>query len=142
MSTESQLKARVREAWHEAWDKGNVDALDGLLADDFTRTTQGSDTSLSAAAFKDMILATRRAFPDLTTSIDDLVEEGDQVAIFWTSTGTHRDELLGVPATNRRVTTYGSNLCKVVNGKLSHERVTWDHSHLLSALGISTVRHD
>ena len=47
---ESQLKTRVREAWHEAWDKGNVDALDGLLADDFARTTQGSDTSQSAAS--------------------------------------------------------------------------------------------
>jgi steroid delta-isomerase-like uncharacterized protein len=139
MTTESQLKTRVREVWHEAWNKGNVDALDGLLTDDFARTTQGSDTSLSAAAFKEEILAARRAFPDLTTSIDDLIEEGDRVAIFWTSTGTHRDELLGVPATHRRVTTYGSNLCTVRDGKLSHERVTWDSRHLLAALGISTV---
>lgn len=142
MTTESQLKTRVREAWHEAWDKGNVEALDGILTDDFARTTQGSDTSLSVAGFKEEILATRRAFPDLITSIDDLIEEGDRMAIFWTSTGTHHDELLGVPATNRRVTTYGSNLCTVRDGKLSHERVTWDPRHLLAALGISTVGHD
>ncbi len=102
MTTESQLKTRVREAWHEAWDKGNVDALDGLLAATFTRTTEGSDTSLSAAEFKEEILATRRAFPDFTTTIDELVEDGDQLAIFWTSRGTHRDELHGIPTTNRR----------------------------------------
>ena len=121
MTTESQLKTRVREAWHEAWDKGNVDALDALLADDFARTTQGSDESLSAAAYKEQILQTRRAFPDLTTSIDDIVEDGDQLAIFWTSRGTHRDELHGIPTTNREVTTSGSNLCTVVDGRLSSE---------------------
>jgi steroid delta-isomerase-like uncharacterized protein len=142
MTTQSQLKTRVREAWHEAWDKGNVDALDGLLAADFARTTQGSDKSLSAAELKEEILATRRAFPDLTTSINDIVEDGDQLAIFWTSRGTHRDELLGIPTTNREVTTSGSNLCTVVDGRLSSERVTWDTRHLLTAMGISTVRHD
>ena len=142
MAMESQFKARVRQVWHEAWDEGNVDALDELLADDFERTTQGSDTRLSAAEFKEEILATRRAFPDLTTSIESLVEEGDLVAVFWSSSGTHRDELLGVPATHRRVTTYGSNLCTFSNGKLSREQVTWDPRQLLTALGISTVRHD
>ena len=49
MTTESQLKTRVREAWQQAWDEGNVDALDGLLAENFQRVTRGSDTSLSAA---------------------------------------------------------------------------------------------
>ena len=142
MTTESQLKTRVREAWHEAWDKGNVDALDGLLADEFRRVTQGSDTPLSVDAYTEQILQTRRAFPDLTTSIDDIVEDGDQLAIFWTSRGTHRDELHGIPTTNRQVTTSGSNLCTVVDGRLTSERVTWDTAHLLTALGISTVRHD
>jgi steroid delta-isomerase-like uncharacterized protein len=142
MTTESQLKARVREAWHEAWDKGNVDALDGLLADDFQRITHGSEAPLSAAEYKEQILQTRRAFPDLTTSIDDIVEDGDRLAIFWTSRGTHRDELLGIPTTNRVVTTSGSNLCTIVGGRLRSERVTWDTRHLLTALGISTVRHD
>lgn len=142
MTTESPLKDRLRRVWHEAWDEGNVDALDGLLADGFTRITQGSPTPLSAADFKEEIRATRRAFPDLVTTIDDVIEEGDRIAIFWTSTGTHQGELLDVPATRRRVVTYGSNLCTVADGKLTHERVTWDPRQLLSALGISTVRHD
>jgi len=128
--------------WHEAWDEGNVDALDELLTDGYTRLTQGSDSALTAAEFKQEILATRQAFPDLVTTIDDIVQDGDRVAIFWSSSGTHRGELLGVPATRRRVVTYGSNLCTVADGKLTHERVTWDPRHLLSALGISTVRHD
>lgn len=142
MTTDSPFKAHLRQVWHEAWDEGNVDALDGLLAEGYTRLTQGSDSGLTAAEFKREILATRQAFPDLVTTIDDIVQDGDRVAIFWSSSGTHRGELLGVPATRQRVVTYGSNLCTVADGQLTHERVTWDPRHLLSALGISTVRHD
>ena len=147
MAGSSELKARVREAWREAWDKGDVDALDEVLAPDFVRVTHGSATPLSAAAYKEQILRTRRAFPDLATSIDHIVEDGDQLAIFWTTTGTHRDELHGIPSTNRTVTTFGSNLCTVVDGRVRRESVTWDTRQLLTALGISdlgssTVRHD
>jgi len=142
MATETPLKTRLREAWSEAWDKGNVDALDGVLAEGFVRTTQGSDRSLTAAELKEDILTTRRAFPDLVTTIDDIIQDGNQVAIFWNSVGTHQAELLDIPATKRRVVTYGSNLCTITDNKLTHERVTWDPRHLLNALGISTVRHD
>lgn len=142
MITDSPLKAAVAQAWARAWDDGDVDALDDLLAPGFTRHTQGSDTALSAEELKKEILATRQAFPDLVTTIDDLVLDGDRLAIFWTSTGTHQAELLGIPATRRTVVTYGSNLCTLSDGKLIDERVTWDPRHLLSALGISTVRHD
>lgn len=142
MTTESPLKERLRRAWQDAWDHGDVDALDEVLGDGFERRTQGSSTVLDAAGLKAEIRSTRQAFPDLVTTIDDLVEDGDRIAIFWTSTGTHQAELLGIPATRRQVVTYGSNLCTVTDGRVTHERVTWDPRHLLSALGISTVRHD
>ncbi|WP_125612425.1 ester cyclase [Specibacter cremeus] len=142
MAQESELKARVRRVWHAAWDDGDVDALDALLAEDYSRTTHGSDKPLAADEFKDAIRATRRAFPDLATTIEDLIEEDGHLAIFWSSTGTHRDELFGVPATNRRVLTYGSNFCTFEDGRLSRERVTWDPRHLLTALGITSLGED
>ena len=52
---------------------------------------------------------------------------------------TATDELLGIPTTNRTVTTFGTNLCTVVDGRVSHESVTWDTRHLLTALGISAL---
>lgn len=142
MITDSPLKAAIAQTWARAWDDGDVDALDGLLAPGFTRRTQGSDAALSAADLKKEILATREAFPDLRTTIEEILLDGNRVAIFWTSTGTHQAELLGIPATRRQVVTYGSNLCTLSDGRLTDEQVTWDPRHLLSALGISTVRHD
>ncbi|MFB9375960.1 ester cyclase [Kineococcus gynurae] len=143
MTTESALKARLRETWRRAWDEGEVEALDDLVADDYERTTNGSERVLSAAEFKAEIVDTRRAFPDLTTTVTAVVEDGGTVAVFWTSTGTHRAELQGVPATRRSVTIHGSNLCHLDDeGRVRRELVTWDPSQLLDALGIQTVRHD
>lgn len=142
MAQESELKTRVRQVWHAVWDDGDVDALDVLLADDFERTTHGSLRPLNSEEFKDAIRATREAFPDLTTTVEDLIEQDGQLAIYWSSTGTHRSELFGVPATNRRVSTYGSNFCTFVDGRLSRERVTWDPRQLLTALGITSLGED
>jgi len=142
MAQESELKTRVRRIWHEVWDEGDTDALDDLLSATFVRTTQGSPGSLDTAHTKAAIEATRAAFPDLTTTIESIVEEDGTLAIFWSSTGTHRSELFGVPATNRRVETHGSNLCTFENGRMSEERVTWDPRHLLQALGITSLGED
>ena len=142
MADNSSLKARFREAWHEAWDKGNVNAFDDLLAPDFTRVTHGPDAPLTADGYKAFILEIRRAFPDLVTSIDALVEDGNRLAIFWSSTGTHLGELDGVPTTNKYAKMYGSDLCTIVDGRLSHEIVTWDNNKFRSFLGIATVSHD
>jgi steroid delta-isomerase-like uncharacterized protein len=142
MPQESELKTRVRQVWHAVWDEGDVDALDTLLADNFQRITHGSNTPLNAAEFKNSVRATREAFPDLATTIEDLIEQDGQVAIFWSSTGTHQRELFGVPATHRQVSTYGSNFCTFTDGRLSNERVTWDPRHLLTALGITSLGED
>ncbi|WP_026556005.1 ester cyclase [Arthrobacter sp. 35W] len=142
MAQESELKTRVREIWHAVWDDGDVDALDALLADGYTRTSNASPAALGAGEFKDMVRTTREAFPDFSTTITALAQDGDQLAIFWSSTGTHSSELFGVPATHRRITTYGSNFCTFDNGRLVNEHVTWDPRQLLTALGIISLGED
>jgi flavin reductase (DIM6/NTAB) family NADH-FMN oxidoreductase RutF len=62
------------------------------------------------------------------------------VAVFWTSTGTHAHEYLGVPATGLTVQTRGSNILILRDGKITKETVTWDGSELLASLGIRPLR--
>ena len=31
MSRDVDRKRRIRDAWHEVWDEGNIDALDAVL---------------------------------------------------------------------------------------------------------------
>lgn len=43
------------------------------------------------------------AFPDLSAKIEEMVGEGDKVAIHVTNTGTHKGEFQGIPPTGKKV---------------------------------------
>lgn len=131
----------IEQAWAAAWDRGDVDALDDLMADGYQR--HGSDgPALDLATFKASITATRSAFPDLVTTIDEIVLAGDSAAIRWHSVGTHEGSLLGVPATRRRVEVSGATFAHFENDRIVEEHVTWDPRALLTALGVISVGQD
>lgn len=138
---EDERSAAIKQAWVAAWDRGDVEALDGLVAPNYLR--HGSDGSaLDLAGFKASITATRSAFPDLVTTIDEIVLAGDRAAIRWHSTGTHAASLLGVPATGRRVQVSGATFARFEDGRITEEHVTWDPRALLTALGVISVGQD
>jgi steroid delta-isomerase-like uncharacterized protein len=139
-STEARRKL-IENAWERAWDRGDVDGLDQLLSPGYHRHSS-TDQPQDLATFKASILATRSAFPDLVTTIDDIVIEEDQAAIRWHSIGTHENALLGVPATKRRVEVSGATFARFDGDQIAEEFVTWDPRALLSALGIISVGQD
>ncbi|MBT2534436.1 flavin reductase [Arthrobacter sp. ISL-48] len=134
------LETLITSAWLAAWDKGDFTALDGLLAAGYTRSSKATGATVDIAGLKAEIAAVRVAFPDLRTTVDDIVEGSETVAVFWTSTGTHTHEYLGVPATGLTVQTRGSNILILKDGKITKETVTWDGSELLASLGIRPLR--
>ena len=132
---------RIREVWGAAWDRGEVEMLDHLLGPDYRRVG-GSGGPQDRQAFKDSITATRLAFPDLVTTIDEIVVEGDTAAIRWHSSGTHQHSFLGIPATRRGVTVSGATFAQFVDDWIIDEYVTWDPRSLLTALGVINIGQD
>lgn len=130
----------IVNTWAAAWDRGEVHALDELLSPSYRR--RGNDEDQDLPEFKASIVATRTAFPDLTTTIDDIVLEGDRAAIRWHSTGTHQHSFLGVPATRRPVRVTGATFSRFEGDRIVEEFVTWDPRALLSALRIIPVGQD
>lgn len=139
--TETQgRRKRIRAAWAAAWDRGDVSALDDLLSPDYQR--RGADGTQGLDEFKASILTTRSAFPDLETTIEDVLIDGERVAVRWRSTGTHEHSFLGVPATKRRVEVTGATFGRFAGERIVEEFVSWDPRTLLTALGIITVGQD
>lgn len=56
-----------------------------------------------AQAVKEIMAMFRRAFPDIHTTAEDVIAEGDKVVARQTISGTHRDEYMGIAATGRPV---------------------------------------
>lgn len=141
MSDNDVRRDRIHNAWEAAWDRGEVDALDGLLSADYRRISS-AHASQDLTEFKASIIATRAAFPDLLTVIDDVVVEGDRAAVRWHSTGVHEHSFLGVPATKRQVEVSGATFARFAGDHIAEEFVTWDPRTLLTALGIIAVGQD
>ncbi|MFC9556808.1 ester cyclase [Rhodococcus sp. NPDC056960] len=131
----------IATVWDAAWDRGEVDEFDTLLAPGYQRHgTHGHPQDRDT--FKASILSTRAAFPDLTTTIDDVVLEGDRAAIRWHSAGKHTGAFLGIPTTGKSVEVSGATFARFDGDAIVEEFVTWDPRALLSALGIITVGQD
>ncbi|GAA1607532.1 ester cyclase [Actinoplanes couchii] len=140
MTSRRQL---VIDTWRAAWDLGDVDALDRLLAPGYLRFSVADAPGLDRDAFKATVVTTRASFPDLTTTIEDLLIDGDRMAVRWQSTGTHTHSFLGVPATKRKITVSGATFATFgADGLVHSENVTWDPRGLLTAIGVISVGQD
>ncbi|MCW4465528.1 flavin reductase [Glutamicibacter sp. MNS18] len=137
-----QIKESITAIWESAWDRGEVEAFDGILHPEYRRISTQSKHVVDAEALKQDILDVRAAFPDLVTTIDSLVVDADgkSAAIFWHTNGTFANDLQGVPATGNKVETRGSNLLTLQDGLVISEQVTWDQTELLADVGVPSLR--
>lgn len=129
----------LKEAWTAAWDRGEVEALSAISTTEYTRHGKSGGSSMNLDQYQEEIRAIRRGFPDLTTTVDSILVDGNRAAIFWKTTGTHTETFLGVPATGKSVVTQGSNQIELRDGLVHRETVTWDGTELLNALGIRSL---
>jgi predicted ester cyclase len=76
------------------------------------------------------------AFPDLRIEIEDIVAEGDRVAVRARWHGTHRGVLpmIPFPATNRAVTFTGMVFWRIRDGKIVERWATIDRLGLQQQL--------
>lgn len=133
------VKSMIEQAWDSAWNRGEVDQLDEIAAEGYLRLSKSSGASVSLEEFKDEIRSVRDAFPDLKTSIDEFVIEGDKAVIFWTSRGTHTGRLKDAPATGKPVVSRGSNVLELSGAQIVRETVTWDSDGILADLGVRVL---
>lgn len=72
----------------------------------------------------------RAGFDNSTFEIDDLVAEGDRVAVRWTMRGTHTGEYFGIPPTGAGVALHAIVIFRVVEGRLAELWPLIDHPGL------------
>lgn len=78
----------------------------------------------------------RNAFPDLRVTVEEQVAHGNTVVTRWTTTGTHRGDLWGVPPTGKSFTITGVTIDRFVEGKIAESKESWDALGMLQQLGI------
>jgi len=133
--TAEENKALVRREYEQGVNTENFSVRDEVLADNFVAHFPGHEPIQGIQAFREFTAAFFTAFPDLQTTIEDLLAEGNKVAVRQTWRGTHRASFQGIPPTGKRITFTSIEIYRVAGGKLAEEWVELDIFGLLQQLG-------
>jgi steroid delta-isomerase-like uncharacterized protein len=133
MSAEEN-KAIVRRWVDAAWNSGDFTGAPDLYPSDYQLHFAGMDTH-GADGLSGFISAYRAAFPDLHMTIEDLLADGDKVVWRITTTGTHRNEFMGIPPSGKQMRVSGIVISRFAGGQWVEDWVNNDDFGLLQQIG-------
>jgi steroid delta-isomerase-like uncharacterized protein len=114
----------------------DYEALPDLVDPQYVYRAPGEEMR-GLAGLESLLAAYRRGFPDLELLIDDMFGDRDRVATAFTFTGTHLGELMGVPATGKRVSVHGTMHSRVEGGRIVEEWELLDLATMYQQLGLA-----
>jgi len=144
MSISQAHKELFGRLYHSIWNERRMEFIDLVIAD----THAISDPTIAGgavgpSAYRRQVERFLTGLPDLHFDVDDTITEKDKLVVYWTITGTHRGEFLGVPATNKKVSFSGITINQIRDGKIIESTVIWDGLGLLEQFGIELpVRYE
>jgi predicted ester cyclase len=131
-NTQIQNKDVVRRLFEEGLNRDRADVVEKLVGAEYVDASGERGPN----AFKQVMVRLRTAFPDLTYTLDDILGEGDRVAVRWHWTGTHRGPFRGIPPTERSLTNTGSAIFRLSHGQIVAAALETDRLGFLQAIGV------
>ncbi len=128
-------KMIVRRLYEEFFNRGNLAIADELIAPNYVNHTAPPGQALGSEGVKHRGARLRAAFPDLRSTIEDIIAEGDRVVARIASRGTHQGAHLGVPPTGKAVVWTGVDIFVIRAGKVVEAWGFFDEQNLLKQLG-------
>ncbi len=118
----------------EVYNKGNLDAIDEFVAEDFRHhapfpTPQGRD------GYRQFMARFTQAFPDATSTSEDVVVQGNKIAARYTMRTTHEGDFADVPATGRSAEITGISMYRFVEDKIAEEWAAADMFSFMQQVG-------
>lgn len=128
-------KAIVRRWGEEVWGKASLAAIDELFAPNFVFNYPPPGVTPDLEGYKKTVTMLTAPFADIQGSAEDMVAEGDKVAVRWTWRLTHTGEFMGIAPTGKQVTITGISILRIVGGKIVEEWGEMDTLGMLQQLG-------
>lgn len=117
----------VRSLYEDVINPGRLERMPELVADDYV----GANGERGPAGFTSTVAGLRAAFPDIHFTVEDLVGDGDRVAVRWVWHATHAGPFRGIAATGKPVTNTAIAIYQLAGGKIVR---AWLESDRLGAL--------
>ena len=125
--------------YQEIYNSNDLEALSEVVSEDLLtpKIMPGIPAGIEGAKTAHQIMLA--GFPDYQTAIDDLIAEGDKVAVRITMSGTHTGSFMGIPPTGKRISFTGMYVARVDDGKIVEHWGEEDGVSLLQQLGVLSL---
>ena len=130
----AQNEALIREVL-ELIDARKMDAALELYAADYIYHGPGGMELRGRDGIRGLWADFLTGFPDLSSTVDDMISQGDKLVLRWTIHGTHTGEFLGVPASNNKITLPITEIFRIADGQLVEAWDQWDRMSLMQQIG-------
>jgi steroid delta-isomerase-like uncharacterized protein len=121
----------------EVLSKGKMQVFDEIFADRYVNhNIPVPGIPGTKAGFRDLVLATRKAFPDVQVHVEHVVAEDDFVVFHDRVTATSRDAFFGVPANGKRLEWTEIHFLRCADGKIVEHWTNFDQVSILRQLGV------
>src|SRR4051794_13012188 len=141
-TTPEENKALVEGYWNDVYNGKDPQAVAKYIADDFIRNN-ASRPQVSKPGYDDdiaFVTENLKDYPDLQTTIEKIMTEGDMVSALVTWSGTQSDSVTpwNAPAANKPVSYQYMVMYRVECGKLAEQWIVADYLSMMRQAGILT----
>jgi steroid delta-isomerase-like uncharacterized protein len=107
----------MRRIYEEMWNKN--------------RPALAAEIFLRPAGVEKFVSQFLKSFPDLQHTVNEMITEGDQIAVQFSAQGTHQGEWMGFPATGKSILYTGVTWARFAQGKIVEHSTWWDKAGLI-----------
>ncbi len=132
IQTPEKNKEVVRKLYQDFLNTGRLELLDQMIAQDYV----GPFGPGGPTAFAEPVQALLQGFPDIHWTIQDLVAEGDQVAVRWSWQGTHTKPFRGIAPSHKQVTDSAIAIYQLKDNKIIRAWIQTDRLGFLQQIGV------
>jgi steroid delta-isomerase-like uncharacterized protein len=112
-------KAVIRRLIEEVYNEGNLDVVDELMAPDIFDHAAVPEHQHGIDGFKHVMEWVRQFSFDVHYDIDDIIAEGEKVAVRMTQSGTHTGAVRGISPTGKSFSVDYVHWFRLANGKVA-----------------------
>jgi steroid delta-isomerase-like uncharacterized protein len=129
-------KKVARRLAEEVFSQGNMKTFDEIISPSYhNHHMPVPNIPGTKEGFRQLVLATRQAFPDVHVHIENMVAEGDFVVFNDTVQATSKGDFMGIPPNGKPLSWTEIHFLKIAKGQIVEHWANFDQLGILHQLG-------
>ena len=120
------------EQYLDAYNSGEWDRLDEFVTADYVHNN--GEARLDLAAFKRGAAWIRSGVPDFRVDVEDMIGEGDRVAVRFVGRGAHSGSFAGETPTGNDIVVHGITMYRLRDGLIAEDWEAMDEGQLMQQI--------